>query len=459
MTGKLLSAKEQKEVPGKQTVVVVDDSPTVQAVIRKELREAGYEVLTFSDGVEVLSALRGMRKLPEMLILDIDMPRMDGFTCCEQLWAMVAQGLFAETDSRIPVLFVSAYDSVENRSRCFHLGSLEFIAKPFPRGEIAAAVNKVLKPQTTYADMTALVVDDKASLRRMVRSCLERIGLKVLEAEDGRRAFELIQDNQIEVDLVIVDLEMPVMRGDEFIHLTRQRPETEHLPMISLCGTNESQTILRMFRAGATDYLVKPFITEELLARVQVHLNLRRHMRNLEETNQDLYDKVVNDPLTGLRNGLYFQDAFDEMFVQSQRSQCNFCCLFLDLDHFKSVNDTCGHAFGDYVLKTIGGLMKKNVRRGDLAARFGGEEFVVALPNTRLEQAWFFAERMRTVIEGHRFSDQGQERTVTASIGIASLNDHGPSSAKSMLQLADKSLYFAKSSGRNRVISNPYNPH
>ncbi|WP_310600095.1 diguanylate cyclase [Desulfobulbus sp.] len=458
MTENMLAdkAKERGNETGRQTVVVVDDSSTVRTVIQRELRAAGYEVVTFSDGLEALSSLRWMSRLPEMLILDIDMPRMDGFACCEQLRAMEAQGVFEEKDARIPVLFVSANDSFDNRSRCFHLGSLEFISKPFARGEIAVAVSKVLRPKNTFADMTALIVDDKTSLRKMVRFCLEQIGLKILEAEDGRQAFELIKDSRVEVDLVIVDFEMPVMRGDEFIHLTRQRPETEHLPMISLSATSESQAILRMFRAGATDYLVKPFIAEELLARVQVHLNLRRHMRHLEEMNRNLYDKAVNDALTGLRNRRYFQEAFEEMFVRAQRSQCDFCCLFFDLDHFKAVNDTCGHDFGDYVLKTIGTLMKKNVRRGDLAARFGGEEFVVALPNTHLEQARFFAERMRSIVEKHRFSDQGREWAVTVSIGVASLNDHCPTSSKSMLQLADKSLYLAKGSGRNRVICSPY---
>jgi len=150
--------------------------------------------------------------------------------------------------------------------------------------------------------MTALVVDDSAGLRRMVGTCLERIGLEVIEAENGRQAFELIKENMVQTDLCIVDYDMPVMRGDEFIHLTRQFPEAEHLPMLSLSGINDPQAVLRMFRAGASDYLVKPFIAEELLARVQVHLQLRRHMKNLEEINRNLYDKAVNDSLTGLRN-------------------------------------------------------------------------------------------------------------------------------------------------------------
>jgi len=444
--------QQNKEPSGQQTVVVVDDSATMRAVIQKELEAAGFTVITFSDGLEALSSLHWMQTPPDLLTLDIDMPRMDGFTCCQQLREMEAQGLFGDEEARIPVLFVSANDTFDNRSRGFHLGSLEFISKPFARGDIATAVSKVLRPQSTFAGMTALVVDDNHGLRRMVGSCLKRIGLGIIEAENGRQAFELIKENLVAVDLVIVDCDMPVMRGDEFIHLARQFPEAEHLPMLSLSATGDTHAILRMFRAGASDYLTKPFIAEELLARVQVHLHLRRHLRHLEEMNRNLYDKAVNDALTGLRNKRYFEEAFEEMFARAQRFRGDISCLFFDLDHFKKVNDTCGHGFGDYVLKTLGTLVKKNVRHGDLAARFGGEEFVIALPNTGLDHAMYVAEKIRTLVEGHPFSAQGCQRAVTVSMGVASLHSHQPATATALLDLADQALYLAKGSGRNRVV-------
>jgi len=184
---------------------------------------------------------------------------------------------------------------------------------------------------------------------------------------------------------------------------------------------------------------------------VQVHLQLRRHMRRLEEMNRNLYDKAVNDALTGLRNKRYFQEAFEEAFARAQRIGIDVSCLFFDLDHFKQVNDTCGHGFGDYVLKTVGALIKETVRRGDLAARFGGEEFVVALPNTDLGQAKCVAEKIRRLISAHPFRDQGLQWRVTVSIGVASLLSARPSSACGLLQLADQALYRAKRAGRDRV--------
>jgi len=173
-----------KEIPGQkikmperltpvpQTVVVVDDSATMRAIIQKELDVAGFSVVAFSDGLDALSSLRWMQKPPDLITLDIDMPRLDGFACCQRLREMEAQGQFGNVAAPIPVLFVSANDTFENRRRGFHLGSLEFISKPFDRGDIAAAVSKVLQPQSTFAGMTALVVDDNKSLRNMVAACL-----------------------------------------------------------------------------------------------------------------------------------------------------------------------------------------------------------------------------------------------------------------------------------------------
>ncbi len=433
------------------TVVVVDDSATIRAIIQKELEEAGYRVFTFSNGIEALASLAWMESPPDLITLDIDMPRMDGFACCEKLREQESKGLYGQRETRLPVLFISANDSLDNRIRGFHLGSLEFISKPFIRGDIARAVDRVLRPVPAFAGMTVLIIDDSRSLRRMVSSCLERLGLTIMEAENGRKAFDLLRGNVDRIDLAIVDFDMPVMRGDEFIHLARQLLGAKHLPMISLSSHSTPDAVLQAFRAGATDYLFKPFINEELLSRVQVHLQLCRHMRQLEEMNKNLYEKAVNDALTGLRNKRYFQEAFEEAFSRALRAKLELSCLFFDLDHFKQVNDSCGHGFGDYVLKTVGSLVKNNLRKGDLAARVGGEEFAVVLATTNLNNALIVAEKIRSLVANHPFRDQGHTWTVTVSIGVASLTTQRYQTAADLLRAADQALYQAKHAGRNRI--------
>lgn len=442
---------QQLATTSQQTVMVVDDSITTRTIIKKELEGAGFTVIAISDGLEALSSLRLMQKPPDLITLDIDMPRMDGFVCCEKIRALESQGLFGNRKCRIPILFVSASDTFEHRSRGFHLGSLEFISLPFTRGDIAKAVNKVLRPQSTFVGMTALVVDDNPILRKMVASCLQRIGLAIIEAENGRQAYDIVRENPKNIDLAIVDFDMPIMRGDEFIHHVRQLPAAEHLPLLTLSGSGGTNAILHMFQAGATDYLIKPFIAEELLARVQVHLHLRRYVRRLEGMNRNLYEKAVNDKLTGLRNKRYFQEAFEEMFARAARNRSDMSCLFFDLDFFKKVNDTCGHDFGDYVLKSIGEILKTAIRRGDMAARFGGEEFVIVLPGTSLDQAMLVAEKIRALVARYDFNYQGQQRSITVSLGVASLHNNQPESASDLLNAADQALYLAKNSGRNRV--------
>lgn len=432
-----------------KTVLVVDERAAT--IIKEELEEACFDVLTYSDGLEAFSFLQDMQKRPDLILLNTDLPGMGGFAFCEKLRHEESKGLFGNSPGHIPVVFISAHDTFENRSRSFHLGSLEFISLPFAPGEIAKTVSRMLQPESTFAGMTVLVVDDNKGLRRMVASCLQRIGLLTNEAENGRQAYEFVLDNPNLVDLAIVDFDMPVMRGDEFIHLIRQLPEGVHMPLLTLSSSSGSNIVLHMFRAGATDYLIKPFPSQELLARVKVHLHLRHHLRSLEETNRVLYEKAVSDKLTGLCNKNYFQDIFEELFSRSSRTKTDISCLFFDLDHFKKINDTCGHDFGDYVLKTIGALVKNKIRCGDIAARFGGEEFVIILPNTSLDNAMVVAEKIRSLVAKHPFDYNGQQRSVTISIGVASFLSNKPNSALGLLQQADQALYLAKNSGRNRV--------
>lgn len=296
----------ERPVNSFKTIVVVDDS--VAMIIKKELEEAFFNVFTFNDGVEAFSFLQDVGgNRPDLIILNTDSPKMGGFAFCEKLRHEESKGLFGKLKGHTPVVFISSNDTFENRSRSFHLGSLEFIPLPFAPGEIANTVSRMLQPQSTFSGMTVLVVDDNKGLRRMVASCLHRIGLLTNEAENGRQAYEFILDNPNLVDLAIVDFDMPVMRGDEFIHLVRQLPEGKHLPLLTLSSSSGSNIVLHMFRAGATDYLIKPFPSQELLARVKVHLQLRRHLKSLEETNRALHEKTVSDKLTGLYNKHYFQ--------------------------------------------------------------------------------------------------------------------------------------------------------
>ena len=434
-----------------QQVFVVDDSAPVRQSIRKQLEGGGYAVQSFCDGLELISCLCWMEDPPDLVIMDIDMPRLDGFSACRKLRQYEEEGRVAWSGNPLPVVLISANDTLDNRRRGFRLGCVDFIAKPFGPGEILQVVDSLLRPETTFAGMTALVVDDSQVVRYLVARCLARIGLQTREAEDGQAAYEMLCEQGLEVDLVIVDYRMPRMKGDEFVYLVRRCPETAQLPVLFLSSEGDSDHIITMFRAGASDYLVKPFISEELQARVKVHLQSRLYLSRLEEMNRNLYDLAVRDSLTGLHNRRYLMDFLNRIFSRIVRSGMDLGCVFFDLDHFKRINDSLGHDFGDYVLAEIGGLVRRLVREGDLAVRYGGEEFVLILPRAGLEACVGVAERLRTTIETHRFSSADRSCRVTISAGVATVLNDNPASAAELIQLADRLLYVAKSRGRNQV--------
>lgn len=437
---------------GAMTIMVVDDSSMIQKLIQRELEEAGYSVISFGDGMEAMSALSWMEDPPDLITLDIDMPKMDGFMACEYLREKEAEGLFADKGrGPIPVLFVSANDTIENRRRGYNLGSLNFIAKPFGPGDISAAVDDVLRPLGQFEGMTALVVDDSMVVRQMIGRCVNKMGATFQEAGNGQEALELLRTKIKQFDLLIVDFTMPEVKGDELVRRLRKMEGGARLPVLFVSAAGETHDILNMYRSGATDYLQKPFIVEELQARIGVHFEARKYMLELEELNRNLYERAVYDGLTRLHNKRYLLDNFNRAFSVAIRSDEELSCMFFDIDHFKEVNDTCGHPFGDYVLRELGSLVKKNIRNGDLAVRYGGEEFVVVMPRTQLSTAAAFGEQFRKIVEEHHFEYGEIQRPITISVGLASLQKHQAAGAGNLLELADQALYRAKKAGRNRI--------
>jgi two-component system, cell cycle response regulator len=436
----------------KKTILVVDDSSTICTIIKNELTEVGYEVVTAKNGIEALSFIEWMEKMPAMITLDIDMPVMGGFEVCERLL-----GGHEDPDekkqkmAKIPILFVSANDTIENRRKGFKLEVIDFISKPFKRGDITRAVEKVLKPEKEFIGMRALVVDDSAGVRRMIRRLLKRNGIEVSEAQNGLQALQLVENQTETFDIVITDYFMPEMCGDELCRLLRQREDMKQVPQFFVSAFDDRDSTLEFFKAGASDYLRKPFIEEELQAKIEIHLRAKKYVNELEKLNRKLENLAVRDGLTGLYNRRYLKEELDRLFSQTIRYNLELSCILLDLDYFKKINDTYGHAFGDLVLVQFAEILKKRVRKADIAARYGGEEFVVLLPGTNSSGAACLAEKIRSLTSQHIFSDGITSTHVHISVGISSWKVDKPENPDKLVSFADEALYTAKESGRNRV--------
>ncbi len=441
-----------RDMTGK-TILIVDDSSTMRRIIAKELTDAGHEVIEAKNGMEALSIIEWMDEKPDLITLDIDMPVMGGFEVCRRLLAKRQE---PDADkAAIPIVFVSAVDNLDNRRRGFQLGVTDFISKPFKPHVIRDIVQRILFAQDQFSGMAALVVEDSQSVRNIIKKILTRLGLQVVTAEDGLEALAIIEGGKTIFDLIITDYMMPEMRGDELCNIIRQKTAFDQVPLFMVSAFQDMELILTLFKIGVTDYLHKPFIEEELLARVGSHLRARKYVLEVEELNKKLQIQASHDALTGLFNRRYFQDALNHEYAEAYGQKKQLSCILFDLDFFKKINDTYGHAFGDLVLKEASDAIQKNFRKRDICARYGGEEFIVILPDTSLSVALSYANTLLKAMAKHNYTNGEQSFQVTCSIGVSSFLDHRPKSADKLISMADEALYVAKDQGRNRVCVYP----
>ncbi|GAB4269615.1 MAG: diguanylate cyclase [Deferrisomatales bacterium] len=301
-------------------------------------------------------------------------------------------------------------------------------------------------------DFSLLIVDDSSALRQELRSLVE--GLDYIgpcrEAANGVEAYRKVLEAP--PDLVLCDLEMPSVDGLKFLSLVRSRPEARDIPVILVTGRAEVETKIRGLELGASDYVTKPFDAGELAARIKVQLKIKALQDALRRSNEKLQELSSVDPLTRLYNRRYFMEALAAEFSRSDRYATPLSFVMVDIDHFKRLNDTYGHQAGDDVLREMGALIRRQIRAADTPGRYGGEEFCILLPQTAVEGAREFAQRLRVAVEAASFPAQGRELRLTASLGVSSCPSEGVESGEDLIRRADEALYEAKETGRNRVV-------
>lgn len=273
-------------------ILVVDDSLFFRNAFRATLEESGHEVRTADSGAAALELLK--QHPIDLVTMDLEMPGMSGFEACEQLRLMEwASGI--ETPKA--VVFITSSDTLENRERGFKLGALDFISKNVGQRELVNSIRAAVAVAPAWTGMTALVVDDSDMERGVIVRCLRREGLKVIEAADGTQAYTIAQVRSEEIDLIVSDVVMPGMQGDELCRQIRKIESLKHVPWIFITGLPEKQIILQLFQAGGSDHLIKPFAKEELVAHVRVHMEVRRLNRALEKqvTELDRLNRLKTD--------------------------------------------------------------------------------------------------------------------------------------------------------------------
>jgi two-component system cell cycle response regulator len=293
-----------------------------------------------------------------------------------------------------------------------------------------------------------LVADDSLLIRAIVRNGLEEEGYQVIEADDGLSALE--QCRKRAPDVVLLDVEMPGLDGLEVLRELKADPNLRNIPVVFLTGRTSTDDIVAGLRGGAHDYLKKPFEPAELLARVSSAVHVKQLQDQLLERNVELERLSRTDALTGLYNRWHLVDELARQRKTADRHREPLAVILFDIDHFKRINDTYGHPAGDLVLCEFARRLPEELRAGDVAGRWGGDEFLVVMPRTDIEGAAAAAERIRLATANTPVLAAGQPITVTVSGGCAV----GPSNdTDELIKTADAKLYQAKAAGRNRIIA------
>ena len=310
-----------------------------------------------------------------------------------------------------------------------------------------------------------LIVDDHPQNIMALEAVIADMGFDVITAQSGNDALR--QSLKHDFALILLDVQMPGMNGFEVARLIRANPKTCHFPIIFVtAGMKDLIDQIEGYETGAVDYLMKPFEPVILRSKVKVFRELYQQRKvieqfynnleqiveertaELKEANATISRLAATDELTGLSNRRSFNDRFSAALSYARRHTCPLSLIMIDLDNFKTVNDTFGHSQGDHVLRAFADLLREMIRTEDLAARWGGEEFIIILTHTSIEAATALAERIRVAFEQQ--SSRLISSLLSASFGVVQLQNGEDEDA--IVRRADAALYRAKHEGRNRVV-------
>jgi len=353
------------------------------------------------------------------------------------------------TDNNKLVVLLTNDDNDYTKNIIQNSGASDYIITSVAsKGDVALRIaNRLIN----NSKVTVMIVDDSPSILFKLSIILETQNLNYVKCSNAQEAWDYLNNPvATSIDIIITDYEMPVMDGYEFTKLVRTKFPMEELPILVLSGTQDTLMIAKFLKIGANDYIPKPYINEEFIARLSNTLNILEMFKKIR-------NMAMTDHLTGLYNRAYFYQAGEQLLFVSRRSSIPIALCMIDIDNFKSVNDTYGHDIGDRALKHVSNTIKKSIRASDIVARFGGEEFVILLSNcSKFEAYQVVSNIVKTVSDSILDLDNETQLHITISAGLSETVH----SLDSMIKEADESMYKAKHNGKNQVfmqVSKPAN--
>jgi diguanylate cyclase (GGDEF)-like protein len=311
------------------------------------------------------------------------------------------------------------------------------------------SIDAIRRLEMESEEKRILVVDDTESNIDILVELLSDI-YEVMVALDGESAVEIAKEEI--PDLILLDIMMPGMDGYEVCRILKSDEKTRDIPIIFITANTSEKSIEKAYDIGGNDYVTKPFRPKELLARVHRELELRKLIEDLERSREEMRLMAITDPMTKLYNRRYFSEISEDIFSVAKRNGHHLGVIMLDIDKFKRINDTYGHQIGDEVIISLANVILTHIRQSDTACRYGGEEFVILLPETDMNGVRNVAEKIRRAVEESKMElPDGVELKYTVSLGITEADFEKDRNVEKVIGRADEALYDAKESGRNRV--------
>lgn len=452
-------------------ILVVDDVIPNVKILEAKLSVEYYDVVTAYNGPDALAI--ALEQQPDLILLDVMMPQMDGFEVCQRLKA-------DKRTAHIPVVMVTALSEAADRIQGLESGADDFLTKPVDDLSLFARVKSLLRlkmmmdefrlREETSSEMGVismsdrkeeaiqrariLVIDDNEYSVRMMKEIYAETYDITLEP-NMEEAQTLLRGGDF--DLAVVSLDSATYDPLRLCSKVRSLEETRQLPILTLVDDADKDKLIKGMEIGINDYIMRPIDANELIVRTRTQILRKQYQDRLRHNFHRSMELAVTDSLTGLYNRRYMSNHLDALLQRAKLDYKPVCVMIMDIDFFKRVNDTHGHDVGDEVIREFSERIGASVRGIDLACRYGGEEFVVVMPDTDLSVASTVSERLRRQISEKPFSASkgALELGLTCSIGVTVSKEEENSDG--LLKRADEALYKAKGDGRNRVVVAPSN--
>lgn len=450
-------------------VLVVDDIEQNLRLLEAKLKSEYYTVYTVDNGFDCIKVAK--EKTPDIILLDVMMPEMDGFQTCRKLKD-------DPITSAIPVVMVTALTEQEDRVKGLESGADDFITKPIDEFHLFTRVRSLIRIKELFDELklrdktrstlgapgirpvssldlrsTVVLINDDIFEIKKIKECLEKEGHKVI-IFNPNDSLEKLQAT--EFDLAIVSTMMEEKNGLRISVEIKGMENKRRVPVLILVDETNKETMLKGLQVGIDDYILEPLDTNELRARSRTLLRRKKLQDSLRTGIEDSISASVVDPLTKLYNRRYLEQHLGTIFNESMQKKDGLVLLTIDIDNFKQVNDRpgWGHHIGDEVLKEVAERIKICIRDTDLAVRHGGEEFIAVLTNTNFEVGKMVAERIRKTIADKPIEISAEPGSVscTVSIGDAAMHQDGDT-PEDLINRSDEMLYKAKTTGKNKVVT------